>query len=75
MAIYGRRRVGKTYLIRNGFSRPVDFEFSGAHYATLKQHLESFSMALGKAMGNVPLAVPRSWLQAFDMLEGYLTRY
>lgn len=73
VAIYGRRRVGKTYLIRNGFSRPVDFEFTGSHYATLKQHLESFSIALGKAMGNIPLAVPQSWLQAFDMLEGYLT--
>ncbi len=29
VAIYGRRRVGKTYLIRNGFSRSLDFEFPG----------------------------------------------
>ena len=72
VAIYGRRRVGKTYLIRNGFSKPIDFEFSGSHYATLKQHLESFAIALGKSMGNVPLAVPQSWLQAFDRLESYL---
>lgn len=71
VAVYGRRRVGKTYLIRNGFSRPLDFEFSGSHHATLKQHLESFSMALGKTMGNIPLAVPSNWLQAFDMLENY----
>ncbi len=72
VAIYGRRRVGKTYLIRNGFRRPLDFEFSGSHYATMKQHLESFSLALGKAMGNVPLAIPQSWFQAFGMLEDYL---
>ncbi len=73
VAVYGRRRVGKTYLIRNGFRRPPDFEFSGSHYATLKQHLESFSLALGKVMGNVPLAIPQSWFQAFNMLEDYLS--
>lgn len=73
LAIYGRRRVGKTYLIRNGFSKPLDFEFSGSHHATLKQHLESFGRALGKAMGGIPLATPTSWLQAFAMLEDYLS--
>lgn len=73
IAVYGRRRVGKTYLIRNGFSRALDFEFSGSHYAPLKQQLESFSLALGQAMGNVPLAVPQNWIQAFAMLEDYLT--
>lgn len=73
VAVYGRRRVGKTYLIRNGFSMVPDFEFCGLHHANLAQQLESFSMALGKAMGNIPLAIPRSWLQALDMLENYLT--
>jgi|SRR5690606_26507884 len=73
VAVYGRPRVGKTYLIRNGFSRTLDFEFSGSHYAPLKQQLESFSRALGQAMGNVPLAVPQNWIQAFAMLEDYLT--
>lgn len=35
VAIYGRRRVGKTFLVRNGFSRELAFEFSGIHHATL----------------------------------------
>ncbi len=30
-------------------------------------------MALGKVVGNLPLASPKSWLQAFSMLEDYLT--
>jgi AAA+ ATPase superfamily predicted ATPase len=39
LAVYGRRRIGKTYLIRNGFSKMLAFEFSGIHHATLDQQL------------------------------------
>ncbi len=73
VAVYGRRRVGKTFLIRNGFSRGLSFEFSGMHHADLQQQLENFSMALTLALGNrLPLAKPESWLNAFEMLKSYL---
>ncbi|MBB2145726.1 AAA family ATPase [Pedobacter sp. LMG 31464] len=74
LAVYGRRRVGKTFLIRNGFSKPPVFEFSGIHHASLEQQLESFSLALTAATGTtIPLATPTSWLQAFSMLKQYLS--
>ncbi len=73
LAVYGRRRIGKTFLIRNGFSRGLAFEFSGTHNATLNQELESFSIALTKASGGLQLAAPNSWIQAFQMLIQYLT--
>lgn len=73
VAVYGRRRVGKTFLIRNGFQRGLAFEFSGIHHAVLDQQLESFSISLTKAMGSIPLAKPESWLGAFQMLIQYLT--
>lgn len=73
VAVYGRRRVGKTFLIRNGFKRGVAFEFSGIHNVTLDQQLESFSLALTKATGGLALAKPASWIQAFQMLEQFLT--
>jgi hypothetical protein len=72
VAVYGRRRVGKTYLIRNGFSKAPSFEFSGTHHATLDQQLESFSLALTSAAGGLPVAKPQSWLKAFEMLKQYL---
>jgi AAA+ ATPase superfamily predicted ATPase len=72
VAVYGRRRVGKTYLIKNGFRREPDFEFCGSHNASLNQQLESFSQRLGKAMGNIPIVTPKSWVQAFGMLSDYL---
>jgi hypothetical protein len=73
VAVYGRRRVGKTYLIRNGFKQGLAFEFSGIHHATLDQQLESFGIALTGAMGGMPLATPTSWIKAFQMLIQYLS--
>ena len=72
IAVYGRRRVGKTFLIRNSFEKQLLFEFSGIHNASLEQQLENFSNVLSKAAG-LGIARPRSWLQAFGMLTDYLT--
>ncbi|MDN3583469.1 AAA family ATPase [Mucilaginibacter flavus] len=73
LAVYGRRRIGKTFLIRNGFINGLAFEFSGTHNATLHQELESFSLALTNVSGGIQLAKPDSWIQAFQMLIQYLT--
>ncbi|WP_026632683.1 AAA family ATPase [Dyadobacter alkalitolerans] len=72
VAIFGRRRVGKTFLIRNGFSKKISFEFSGIHHANLSQQLENFSMSLTNAAGRLPIAKPESWLKAFEMLKQLL---
>jgi len=73
VAIYGRRRVGKTFLVRNVFQQQLALEYSGIHNATLEQQLESFSEALSSASGGLPLARPASWIQAFKLLTDYLT--
>ena len=31
IAVYGRRRVGKTFLIRQVYKKQMQFEFSGLH--------------------------------------------
>ncbi|WP_300598278.1 ATP-binding protein [Niabella sp.] len=73
IAVYGRRRVGKTYLIRTLLKKETVFEMSGIHDATLTDQLKNFSNALGKAMASqAPLAAPDSWIQAFTYLDQYL---
>jgi len=73
VAVYGRRRVGKTFLIRNGFSKPLSFELTGRHNASHREQLENFSYALSNAYGSgLPLATPKTWLEAFDMLKIFL---
>lgn len=71
LAIYGRRRIGKTYLIRNAYSNQLIFEFSGVHNATLNQQLKIFSNTFSKAVG-YPIKTPENWIQAFSLLVEYI---
>ena len=72
-AVYGRRRVGKTFLIRTYCKAHLVFEFTGVHEASLKDQLQNFTNILQQAMkSKVPTAVPDNWLQAFTYLDGYL---
>lgn len=73
IAVYGRRRVGKTYLIRTTLKDSIVFEMTGIHEASLKEQLRNFSLALGLAIKSpAPLATADSWLQAFHDLDKYL---
>jgi len=58
VAVYGRRRVGKTYLIRNLFTERMAFELSGLNNAILEQQLENFAAALTIATCSQPLTPP-----------------
>jgi uncharacterized protein len=73
IAIYGRRRVGKTYLIRNFYEGRIAFELTGMNDGTLKAQLLQFSKSLQKATA-APLALkpPESWVDAFTALEQML---
>ncbi|SJZ62643.1 AAA family ATPase [Sediminibacterium ginsengisoli] len=74
VAIYGRRRVGKTFLIRETFRKEIVFDFVGIHGANMSQQLENFSVSLQKASNtSVPLMRPANWIQAFNQLETFLT--
>lgn len=74
IALFGRRRVGKTFLIRQYFQNNLVFEFVGTREAKLTTQLGNFSKALGKVAGNPKLyRVPDNWSDAFDQLTNFLT--
>lgn len=72
IAIYGRRRVGKTFLIRQ-FLRPnITFELTGLHHEPKNRQLENFTNAL-KEFSDRPIAFrPTSWLEAFESLKDHV---
>jgi AAA+ ATPase superfamily predicted ATPase len=74
IVVYGRRRVGKTFLIKNVFEQQIAFEYAGIHNIPTDQQLENFSIELTKsASSGLPVAKPENWIQAFTMLANYLT--
>jgi uncharacterized protein len=74
IALFGRRRVGKTFLVRQYYTDHLAFEFTGTREAKLSQQLQNFTKALGKAAGNEKLyRVPDHWSDAFDLLIHLLT--
>ena len=69
VSVLGRRRVGKTFLIREVFKQHIIFEFVGIQNGTQKEHLNNFSFSLIQTFGKK--AVPHTitnWLKAFEIL-------
>ena len=72
VVVYGRRRVGKTFLIDQYFKGNFDFTFVGGHNLTQRIQLRLFSKALKSRMGVKRLSPLKDWFDAFDALEAYL---
>jgi AAA+ ATPase superfamily predicted ATPase len=70
IAVYGRRRIGKTYLIREYYSKNIIFSFSGLRNGTRADQIENFMLELKGA--NFQDKKPDNWLQAFNILKQYL---
>ncbi len=72
IAIYGRRRVGKTFLIRMATEDRFDFFVTGVHNASREEQLINFAIALKKHSGGEKLSTQKNWLLAFYELSQYL---
>ncbi len=75
LAMYGRRRVGKTFLIRSFFKPHICFELSGTIDTPADKQLYNFAQQLGKFMGKKEApTTPLHWQQAFVQLSSYLQK-
>ena len=72
VAIYGRRRVGKTYLVRETFNYNFAFQHTGLQGGSIHEQLEEFANSLIMA-GMKKVKRPKNWSQAFFMLGQYLS--
>ncbi len=67
VAVYGRRRVGKTYLVRETFADRFAFHHTGLPNATKHQQLVHFKESLIAA--GARMKTPRNWFEAFHALR------
>ena len=69
VALFGRRRVGKTYLVRSVFKDRITFQLTGLANATLSQQLMNFQIAVKESKRIEEQSIPKNWIEAFEQLK------
>ncbi|MGM9869163.1 MAG: ATP-binding protein [Sodaliphilus sp.] len=71
VAVFGRRRVGKTFLVRECFARRFAFQVSGIANTNTRGQLTNFHATLCR-QAKVKLPKPKNWIEAFELLINHL---
>jgi AAA+ ATPase superfamily predicted ATPase len=71
IAVTGRRRIGKTFMITEALQQHFVFEMIGVQDGSLKVQLENFSDQLS-IFAQTPISTPETWADAFKLLRNYL---
>ena len=72
-AIYGRRRIGKTYLVNEAFGARYAFHHAGLKEGGLRQQLNQFRLSL-RQQGHDGCPALKDWQEAFFELGNFLGR-
>ena len=70
IAVYGRRRVGKTFLIRQTIGEEICFSLTGQENSTTRQQVANFNMTLSQIYPQAKSCT--NWQEAFYELRKYL---
>lgn len=72
IAIYGRRRVGKTYLVKQFFNNTFDFAFTGTFETSKSVQLSLFQQEINR-YAHTSTSAQKNWFDAFEQLRQYLS--
>ncbi len=72
IAIYGRRRVGKTFLVRNFYAKYLVFEVTGLFKGSMRDQMQIFDKELRIRSPKTNFDSLKTWFDVFSQLEIYL---
>jgi AAA+ ATPase superfamily predicted ATPase len=73
IAVYGRRRVGKTYLIENTLAKEIIFDTTGIKGVNIRTQLSNFKAQIVKRSKKFHKSpTPQNWFDAFQLLQEYI---
>ncbi|MEM9836155.1 MAG: ATP-binding protein [Bacteroidota bacterium] len=76
VALYGRRRVGKTFLVRQVYAERIVFEVAGLLGGNKREQLRNFTYTLRQYFPDYTIkGEPKDWLAAFHELSQALDTF
>lgn len=72
--MYGRRRIGKTFLIKEFFNNKFTFSYVGTRGVAMRTQLDLFATALQRHSKSAIRPILRNWFDAFLGLEEMLEK-
>ena len=73
ICVYGRRRVGKTFLIEQTYGDYFAFRATGLERGNTRQQLKAFNQRLIEC-GDDTKTIPKDWFEAFSRLDTVLAQ-
>lgn len=73
VAVLGRRRIGKTYLVKHAYKSQFTFHITGIKNADKQTMIRAFCTKIEEySNAKFPIAVPDNWMDTFNLLKKYL---
>ena len=72
VGLFGRRRVGKTFIVKEAFRDRLLLHVTGIYNGSRKEQINKFCLALNRANGKANNASANTWFEAFELLQDFL---
>lgn len=72
IAVTGRRRVGKTYLIDQVFEKNICLRVTGIQDASVEAQIANFTIKLAEYSNNLIPIAPKNWQEAIHLFKNFL---